>query len=1076
VAPVEGGIPFCSSLVGDFLPGTALTSEYWYRSLAGQVRFDTAVRAFGAYAGPLFVEVSPHPILAGAVHDILDGAGLEGGAVGSLRRGAGGRRQFALSVAQAYVKGAAVAWPRLVGPVRRLVDLPTYAFDRRRYWIGGADAGPVAGASAHPLLVAAVPVAEGGGQLLTGRLSRSAVPWLADHTVAGAVLLPGTAFVELALEAAEVSGAGRVEELTLHAPLVLPAAGAVEVQVAVGGPDPEGRRSLSVHARPAGAADEPWTRHAAGVLAPADDGPQSDGPAPGTAEWPPAGAVPVELSDAYDRLADAAYAYGPAFQGLTGAWRAGDALFAEVRLPEPAGDAAAFTLHPALLDAALHVLVLDAAGGPDGGGPLLPFAWSGVRMAARGADVLRVRLTAAADGGWALALHDTTGRWIGAVDSLTLRQIPSSGLVPAADEAAYRIDWTPARPAAPDPTGRQWAVVGTDPRAKEISDALRAAGVHAPLHYEVGSVADLPAGTLPPVVLMPCLPDPDDAAEDPPYAARQCLYEVLDAVQRWVADERFADARLVFLADPLEPATAPVWGLVRSAQTEHPGRFVLADVDPGEAGAWGLLAAALDAGEPQFAVRGGEVLLPRVARRAAEGPAADLTGGTVLVTGGTGALAALAAARLVERHGVRDLLLVSRRGAAAPGADELAARLGAAGAAVRIAACDVSDRTAVRALLASVPQARPLVAVVHAAGALDDTTVERLSPERLDTVLAPKAEAAWLLHELTADLPLRAFVLFSSVTGVLGAAGQANYAAANAFLDALAAHRRGLGLPAVSVDWGRWATGAGMTASLSAADEARLSGIGAAPLPEALGLELFDAALLAGGDPQLVASRWDTAALRARAGAGGEVPAVLRELVRAPRRPAAPARARDTDGPAAPAAGGGADAFAARLADLDREQARAAVLDLVRARVAAALGHSSPGSVELDLSFSELGLDSLTSVELRNQLGSVTGLRLPATVVFDRPTVTELAGYLLDALAPAAPAPDQVLREALARVTERLDGHDAAPEDRARVTAVLEAALARLGSAGGADAPAAGLDAASDEEMFRFIDFIDNEL
>ena len=1050
LTPACTEVAICSSAVGDFIDGDVLDAEYWYRNLADPVRFDTAVRTFAAYARPLFVECSPHPILAGAVRDILGDAGIEGTAVGTLKRDAGGPRQFLTAAAEAYAQGAAVSWPALLGPVTRRPELPTYAFDRRRFWLDGTPGG-----QAHPLLDATVEVAESGGLLLTGRLSRTQTPWLADHAVAGTVLLPGTALVELALQAAAAVGADGVDDLTLQAPLLLPESGPVQLQLSVGGEDEHGRRPLGIHARAIGEAGTEWTRHATGLLGPVAPAP----PVPPT--WPPADGEVVDLSGAYERLARAGYEYGPAFRGLVAAWAAGSERYVEVRLPS-SQPAAGYAVHPALLDAALHILVLDAADAGDE--LLLPFSWSGVRLAETASDTLRVRLSRSADGDVALAITGGDGCPLGQVAAVSLRPaqamgetVPRSGL--------ERLEWvrTPLEPVGDD--ARQWAVVGTDPRAAAVADAVRADGIGAPLYYELASVREL--GTAPDAVLLPYLPDPQDAAEDPPYAVHEGLSELLDVVQQWVTDER-GDSRLVVLADPHAIVSAPAWGLLRSAAAEHPGRFALADVGDGGPGTWRLLAAALDAGESQCAVRDGTVLVPRVAAGAGiEGTAPDLTGGTVLVTGGTSGLGALVAGHLVERHGVRDLLLASRRGLAAAGAAELVAELERRGATVRVAACDFADRRAVAGLLDSIPTDRPLVGVLHAAGVLDDGTIAGLSPQRLDTVLRPKVDAGWLLHELTADLPLSAFVLFSSVAGVLGTLGQAGYAAANAFLDALAQHRAGLGLPGVSIAWGLWSQSTGMTAGLSAGDRARLGGTGLAELSAEEGLAMFDAAL-AGTGPVL-AAHWDLVGARARAEAGGEIPAVLRRLVRLPSpvtHQAGAAPVGTGTAAQAPSAAG----LAARLSGLDRADAGAAVQNLVRAQVAAALGHGSAAEVEVETPFSDLGMDSLTAVELRNRLSAETGLRLPATLVFNQPTVTGLSGYLLRELVPPPPAPDQVLRQALDQVAAHLGGTDAQPDERERVMAVLQAAVARLAGTREDGDPLASLGLTSDEEMFQFID------
>jgi acyl carrier protein len=303
-------------------------------------------------------------------------------------------------------------------------------------------------------------------------------------------------------------------------------------------------------------------------------------------------------------------------------------------------------------------------------------------------------------------------------------------------------------------------------------------------------------------------------------------------------------------------------------------------------------------------------------------------------------------------------------------------------------------------------------------------------------------------------------VLFSSVTGVLGTLGQAGYAAANVFLDALARHRAGLGLPGVSIGWGLWSLPTGMTAGLSTADRARLAGAGLADLSVEHGLALLDAALGATGP--VLASDWDLAAVRARADAGGDIPAVLRGRVQR-RRAVVPAAT--IAGPAAGPAGGLAD----RLAGLDRAAARTAVLDLVRAQVASALGHGTADEVDIDSPFIELGLDSLTAVELRNRLGSVTGLPLPATVVFSRPSVIELSDYLLGELLPPAPPPDEVLRRALDQVAAHLEGAAGLQTERDQVVALLESAVVRLtGDRQGN--PVRDIDLVSDDEMFAFID------
>jgi acyl carrier protein len=347
---------------------------------------------------------------------------------------------------------------------------------------------------------------------------------------------------------------------------------------------------------------------------------------------------------------------------------------------------------------------------------------------------------------------------------------------------------------------------------------------------------------------------------------------------------------------------------------------------------------------------------------------------------------------------------------------------------------------------------------------LDDGIIEGLSPERVEAVLRPKADAGWLLHELTAGLPLSAFVMFSSAAGVLGTPGQAGYAAANAFLDALARHRAGLGLPGVSIGWGLWSLPTGMTAGLSAGDRARLAGAGLAELPADQGLAMLDAALAATGP--VLAARWDLGGVRTRAEGGSEVPAILRDLVH-PRRQATPAGRTDSVETVTARQAPVVVDLAGRLARTDRDSAASIVRNLVRAHVAAALGHGTAAAVGVDVAFSELGLDSLTGVDLRNSLSAETGLRLPATLVFNSPTVNGLSDYLLRELAPA---PDQVLRDALDQVTAHLGRADARADERDRVLAMLKAAAAGLGQPPDGEDSLAAVDLTSDEDIFQFID------
>ncbi|MEU9510798.1 SDR family NAD(P)-dependent oxidoreductase [Micromonospora sp. NPDC048170] len=964
VRPRTGDIPLYSTVTGELLDTAELDAGYWYRNLRQTVEFEQTVRGLIADGIDSFVEVSSHPVLVPAVQDLLDEA--DGGSVvGTLRRDEGGLRRFLLSLGQAHTRGVRPDWATLVTAPARPVALPTYAFQRRTFWPTGAG-GPVdatglgLGSTGHPLLGATVSLAGADGVLLTGRLSTSAHPWLADHRVAGRIFLPGTAFVELAIRAGDEVGATEVEELTLEAPLVVPERGAVQVQLRVGEPGPGGARRLTVHSRPDG--DGPWTRHATGTLGAGTPGADDRATAP-AGVWPPEGAETVATGELYDRFAALDVTYGPAFGGLGSVWRRGDEVFAEVTAPE-AAKVAGFGLHPAVLDAALHPLGLGVFTEDDGeGGPWLPFAWHGVTLHATGAARLRVTIRPAGPNAVAVTVADHAGAPVATIEALAVRRLPAGALAELTNprhQAMHLLDWVPV------PVGEGAATVAV------VGGELPGATAYDSL----ATIVEVPD-----YVVLSVTRDGDDLVA----ATYRAVERTLAAVQEWLADDRFAAARLVVLTegatDATEPALAAVWGLLRSAQSENPDRFVLVDVVGGR---WAPnLVPALRSGEPQLALRGTEVLVPRLAKATGQpGPTPQLTG-TVLVTGASGTLGGLVARHLVARHGVRRLVLAGRRGMTEDLAtlhDELTAQ----GVHVTVAACDAADRAALAALVAE----HPPTAVVHTAGVLDDGMIPSLSPERVATALRPKVDALVNLHELAGDLS--AFVVFSSAAGVLGGPGQGNYAAANAFVDAFAAHRRARGLPTVSLAWGMWAQRTGLTGALDDADLARMRRSGVRPLSTEDGLALFDEALSA-PEAALVPIHLDIAALREQA-TGGVLPPVLRGLVRTPTR-------RQVSADAAAAS----DLLAA-LAGRGPAERRKELVDVVRTQVAVVLGHGGADAVGATTAFKELGFDSLTAVEFRNRLNAVVGLRLPVTLVFDHPNPTALAEHLDAELFDGGPA------------------------------------------------------------------------
>ncbi|MEU3170369.1 SDR family NAD(P)-dependent oxidoreductase, partial [Streptosporangium sp. NPDC006930] len=1335
VVPQPVRVPMLSTATGQWLEGPELEAGYWCENLRRTVGFAPAIGELLEQRYRVFVEVSPHPVLTVGIGECVDETDTVTVIAGTLRRDEGGLDRVLVSAAELFVRGVKVDWQQVLTGGRR-VDLPTYAFQHQGFWPEGTGAGAgnvaAAGLAAtdHPLLGAAVGLADSDGVLLTGRLSLSSHPWLVDHAVAGMVFFPGTGFLELAVRAGDQVGCDLVEELTLVAPLVLGEADAVAVQVWVGAAQESGHRSVNIYARSAQATDDvPWVRHATGTLA---TGSRAVVPFD-TTVWPPVGATAIGLDGLYDRLAEGSLVYGPVFQGLRAAWwgERGE-VFAEVALPEQAlSGADAFGVHPALLDAALHASTF--AGLDDEVGTRLPFSWGEVSLHATGAAMLRVRLSRTAADSVSLEAVDVAGEPVLSAKSLVLRPFSPDQLAAAdggqatAGNGLFRLDWAPlSELPMVDPV--PVAVVGFagfEPDPLGFAGVRKSADQPVAVHRDLSALTE--AGPVPEVVLAEV---GAGQVEDEAISAHAVTAGVLGLLQGWLADERCADSRLVLVTRGAvavseseavtDLAAAAVWGLMRSAQSENPGRFVLVDLDDQDSSLATLrdvLLAMPALDEPQVAVREGGVRVPRLASltsgagllppsgtawrlgsrakgsldalellpfpQAAEpleagqvrlavraagvnfrdlldglnalgwfqdkvglmgsevagvvlevGPGVEdlrpgdrvmgladggfgpvvvaeavilvkipdhcsfeqaatipvaflttyyglmelaglregesllvhagtggtgmaaiqlaqrlgvevfataspakwdvlrsmgipddhiassrtlefeerfgavcgergidvvlnsLTGefidasarllrpggrfielgkldirdqesfpglkyhwfdvadagperlrqmlnelvklfaagelrplpvtawdvrrgreafrfmsqarhtgkivltmprvwdpqGTVLITGGTGGLGAEVARHLVAERGVRHLLLVSRRGLEAPGAVELQGELIAHGVEVTVAACDMADRDAVAALLAQVDADHPLTAVIHTAGVLDDGTITSLTPERLDAVLRPKVDAAWHLHELTQDLDLAEFVVFSSFAGVMGNAGQGNYAAANAWLDALMARRRAQELPGLSLAWGLWAQATGMTGAMSQADVQRITSAGLPLITTEQGMALLDAAL--GSDAPLVLP----VLLNLPAMPAQLVPPLLRGLVRGTRRTAAVARAADEG------------ALVRQLAGLTQTDRTRFMTDLVRSQAAAVLGHSDSTAVDVRREFRELGFDSLTAIELRNRLNVATGLRLPSTLVFDYPTPAVLGEHLLsevlgahgDAILPVA--------------------------------------------------------------------------
>jgi pimaricinolide synthase PimS1 len=1045
-------IPLVSTVTGTLAETAQVcTPRYWARQVREPVRFHDTVRCLEDQGVTAFIELGPDGVLSAMAQDCLARPG--DATVTPLLRGTRPEVPVLTSAAAGlHAHGLDLDWEAFyTGTGARRTALPTYPFQKQHYWpTGVSGAGDLAAAGLrpadHPLLSAITELAGTGGHLFTARLSLTSQPWLADHVVAGAVVVPATVLLELVLRAGAEAGCGQLEELILEAPLVLPAEHGVMLQVTVGAAGEDGRRAVTLHSRPASQHSGSWLLHATGFVVPGDQGIVPHGPS----EWPPAGAEKVDLDELYARLEGLGFRYGAAFRGLTGAWRHGDELFAEVALPAAARTgSASFGLPPALLDAALRPVALHDFG-HDSERARLPFSWHGVRILAGGATAARVRLTPDGADGMRLLATDTLGRPVAVADRLVFRPASGARLATAhpVAKSLFHVMWEPAGGrVAGAPAPLRAVVLGT------LGQGIPGLGIECHPDLESWHASCTPA---PDVLVAVCQDDAGEAGEAA-GAVRAVVRRVLRIVQSWLADDRLAAVPLAVVTrgavavrageEPADPAHAAAWGLVRSAQSENPGRITLIDMD-GDPASWSALRTALDRGEPQIGVRQGELSVPRLVRAPVFAAGRDTfrPDGTVLLTGVPGALGNLVARHLVQVHGVRYLLLASRRGSAAPGAAELKAELARMGASVAMAPCDVSDREALSRLLAAVPARHPLTGVVHMAGVLDDGVIGALTPARLDAVLRPKVDAVLALHELTKDGNLAAFIVFSSIAGVLGSPGQASYAAASHFLDAFARHRRALGLPAVSLCWGPWQAAGGMAGGLARADRSRMARAGVSALTDDEGLALFDVAVAAAAAEQgttatgqdtttLVPVRLDSAVLNDRT---GDLPAILRNLVRSSPPQAARSAAATSLARLTAALSGRPDAERDRI-----------LTDLVRMHTADVLGHASPPGVDPQHSFAELGMDSLAAVELRNRLNDETGLRLPSSLVFDYPTPAVLARHLRSEIAlgtgtrPATGG--RLALEKLASFEASLLSLDADRETRAQVTSRLRDLIAKWG-------------------------------
>ncbi|HEY1971662.1 MAG TPA: SDR family NAD(P)-dependent oxidoreductase, partial [Pseudonocardia sp.] len=1070
-------IPLVSTVTGTPVTEEATDPEYWVRQVREPVRFADAVASLRRAGIRTFIEIGPDAVLSALGPEIgaadPEPASSTEAWIPTLRRDRDEPATLVTAIGQLHTRGGTLDWSHFyVGTGVRRVELPTYAFTRERFWLNNrpvrVDATELGQSVAgHPLLGAAVDLPDSGGMVLTGRLSLATHPWLADHRTAGRIVVPETALLEMAVRAGDETGHTRVSELQVHVPPVLPNPGALQVQVVLTRPDDVGRRELAIYARPEGEAPHgDWTRHVSGVLAStAVAGEAVAGEAAG-AEWPPAGAQPQPDST---------------FRYVRALWRRGPEVFAEVTV-DGAVDLAGFSLHPALLDAILPLI------GPAGDAPMLAASWTDVVVHATGAARVRARLVPVpGTDSVSVTLSDPAGQPVASVGSVSRRPLSPEELPAATADSLFELEWTPIDVSGTRSTPAEIAAVGPDldDAGSEWPGTVRYANL-GDLVAAVASGAPVPAAIV--ISGKPGHPPAGTVADTVAGAARAAVVGTLATLQEWLAAQRLAGSRLVVLTHravdvgsvPVDVAGAAVWGLVRAAQSEYPGRIVLLDLDVPTA-LDQALSAALASGEAQVAVRAGRLQVPRLVQSTVESATAEGSGasrpGTLLVTGASGALGGLVARDLVSSGRAERVELLSRRGAEGSGLGTVAAELAGLGATTRVTACDAADRDSLGAVIAAVPAETPLRTVIHAAGVLDDGIIESLTPSRVEAVMRPKVDGAWNLHALTENLELDDFVLFSSMAGIWGNAGQGNYAAANSFLDALAARRVRAGLPAISLAWGPWQVsgsdavggGGGMTGQIEDADWRRMARHGLRPLSGGDGLTHLGAVIgrsrrIPATTPALlVPVNLDLGALRRHNGVG--LPPLLSGLVG--RTGAGPAR-RVLGPVESPERNG----LAARLAALAPAVRERAVQDVVRTQSARVLGLAGPDAVDAGRSFLQLGLTSLTALELRNQLSSAAGLTLPASVIFDYPTPAALAGYLCANVVPTETA--LPVLDGLDRLASLLSAVDQDSDRRSEIIIRLEGMIADFRTRTADNATTYHeLSVANDEEMF---DLIDREL
>lgn len=950
-------IPLISTVTGSRVEALQLRSaKHWSRHVRQPVRFADAVDTLQEDGVSVFVEIGPSAVLSPHVPESI----ATNSQVNKLLRALG----------ELWVRGVQVDWRAVFkGTGANVVDLPVYAFQRRRYWLDPPKPAmqrvEYAGELGHEMLLHSTSIPGTSKIICSGLLSVAKQPWIRDHIIDGQIIVPAAVLTDLALRASrECTGTDAsmmLDEFTFVAPLALGTGpdDELQIQVLIGEPEAHGTRTVDVYCRPNSIpTPQEWTRHAAGVLKPAlalkaggDEHMDDTEPTEDEIRVSEVGKV-FDICTAYKALANAGIRYGPSFQCVRGVWRphsglqGQNELRAHIELPHTQKKSK-YALHPAMLDAALHASMLAE---PDTAAVniRLPFLFRGVRIStsvASGPVIARIREL----GGnrfSVLVTDKATGVLIAEVSEVVTRPWQRTAAAGPVAGDLYRLQWD--KPARINIAG-------------ELKDSHSANDEIYRVRIVCHGINIVEKGVI-------------------ENSVHQAVADVLGVTQRWSADKAYSGGRLVIVTEKASLKTDPnlaaaaVWGFVRSAQAEFSGgRIVLVDLD-GSTESEAALLSAIASGEETCAVRRGKIMVPRLikvspmAHKTSTSASTLDVSGTVLITGGTGGLGALLSRHIASAYGAKSILLVSRSGMKAPGAAQLHDDLSSADAVVHIEACDCGDREQLATLFASISKKDlpPITAIIHCAGVVDDAVLSSQSPGRVSCVLRPKVDAAWHLHEL-APATVRSFILFSSFVGILGNEGQAAYTAGNAFLDALARYRVARGLPALSLAWGPWLNEVGMAAdNRLKVHNPRLDS--AKPFTDQQGLELFDKAMQRLATPEAV---------------------VMPLLVDGPFPLMSGGTAHETNIPAGP----GGETWRKQLAHIPLDRRDRKLVGLVRDEVAAVLGYQDQDLPDRPLA--DLGFDSSTSVLLSNRLRRSTGLLdLPVTLAIDYETLPALVEYL----------------------------------------------------------------------------------